>query len=86
LTTSVLEYRSGFKEFRVFKVEVRDDSSYVRLNFQSLSMVVVLEGQGHVEVEGYSEPFPVSQYCSYYLMPGSEIKISKDSKEPGSML
>jgi aspartyl-tRNA(Asn)/glutamyl-tRNA(Gln) amidotransferase subunit B len=54
----VVEYKSGFKEFRLTKVELKKlskadgpNEDQVRLTFKSLSMMVVVQGTGRIRVK-----------------------------------
>ena len=56
--STVVEYKSGFKEFRLTKVELKKlskadgpNEDQVRLTFKSLSMMVVVQGTGRIRVK-----------------------------------
>jgi mannose-6-phosphate isomerase len=60
--SQVVEYKTGFEEFRVFKIEITGQGESVELKFNTFSMVVVLSGKGEVEVEEFGK-FKIDTYC-----------------------
>ena len=57
----IVEYKTGFTEFRVIKIEVNKGSKGISIKFNSFSIIVVLEGKGEVEVEDYGR-FDIDLY------------------------
>ncbi len=55
-TCEIVEYKTGFEEFRVFKVEVSPKSGpATSLIFKTFSMAVVISGSGHVHIPTFSD-------------------------------
>jgi glyoxylate utilization-related uncharacterized protein len=77
----VLEYKTGYDEFRVFMIEIKSSGATTDLKFNSFSMAVVLGGNGEVEVEGFGR-FNIEQYGVYYILPDKKLTISSTSEEP----
>ena len=75
-TGSVVEYKTGFEEFRVFKVDVTGDSAPIKLNFKTFSMAVVVKGSGNVHFPSFASDYMVTESCAYYIMPEREFWIS----------
>jgi hypothetical protein len=42
----VTEYKSGYEEFRVLKIQLHDQHSKVKLKFNTFSVAVVINGEG----------------------------------------
>jgi len=62
-TSETLEYKTGFEEFRVFKVEVKPQSGHdMKLRFKTFSMAVVIRGKGHVHMPGFSEDEKLNKF------------------------
>jgi mannose-6-phosphate isomerase len=64
----VLEYKSGYAEFRVFKVQIKTEGSSIFLKYNCFSIATVISGTGEVEVEGLGT-FQLETYHAYYIMP-----------------
>ena len=77
---SVVEYKTGFEEFRVFKVEVSGEAAPIKLSFKTFSMAVVVKGHGSFHFPSFASDFKVAESCAYYIMPEREFWIS--STEP----
>jgi mannose-6-phosphate isomerase len=87
-TCEALEYKTGFEEFRVFKVEVKQtgSGSELKLKFKTFSMAVVINGTGHVHMPNFSEDealnkFKISKDNAYYIMPDQEFSIINDNSD-----
>jgi len=46
----VAEYKTGYDEFRVTKVHIKEQEAKVEIQFRPFSVLVVLEGTGEIEV------------------------------------
>ena len=76
---SIVEYLTGFKEFRVIKLEVNVGQS-LNVKFNSFSILVVLEGKGEVAVEDYGK-YNVEVFESYYLLPDRSLDLHQVGDE-----
>jgi mannose-6-phosphate isomerase len=77
----VLEYKTGYSEFRVFKVEIKGEGASTSFRYNCFTMAVVIGGLGEVEVEGMGM-FYLDTYCAYYLLPEREFRIISSGSEP----
>lgn len=80
---TVTEYRSGFREFRLTKVELRSGAR-VALSYRSMSMLAVVQGGGKVKVKRNGEEevaMEVESHCAYYVAPESEITVESQSDD-----
>ena len=85
-TCEMLEYKTGFEEFRVFKVEAKPGETGIKLRFKTFSMAVVIQGSGYVHMPQFSEDqalnrFKISRDNAYYMMPDQEFSIVNDSDD-----
>jgi len=72
---TAIEYKTGFEEFRVFKVETQGDAEPIALRFSTFTMAVVVKREGAIDVEGFGK-FKVHESCAYYIMPEREFRVS----------
>lgn len=79
--SSVVEYKTGFEEFRVIKIQANKGDDGVRVRYNTFSMVVVLAGSGSVEFKEYGT-FTIEAYQAYYVMPEQEFSVKAESDEP----
>jgi len=74
---TLTEYKSGFTEFRLTKVEL-EAGARVALSYRSMSMLAVVQGEGTVTVRRRSEDevaMNVESHCAYYVAPDTEILV-----------
>ena len=82
-----LEYKTGFEEFRVFKVEVnRMSGKEMKLRFKTFSMAIVISGSGHVHMPTFSDDeklnnFIIKKDNAYYIMPEQEFSFINDGED-----
>ena len=76
--TKMVEYKTGFAEFMVTKLEMLQSESeqVVSKTFNSLSIAIVLKGSATVEVEGYDSAAIEDKQC-YFIMPGHKFTVRK---------
>jgi len=75
--STVTQYRSGFREFRLTKVDLKPGAR-VALSYRSMSMLAVVQGEGRVSVRRAGEEevaMEVESHCAYYVAPESEILV-----------
>lgn len=85
----VNEYKTGFEEFRVFKVQRKHGEAGVTLKFDTFSMAIVVQGCGTVRFTQFkkeSDPedfdkFKLETYCAYYIRPEEEFVITNEKEE-----
>ena len=78
----VLEYKSGWDEFRLFKIDINGPVHDLQLKFNSFTIGMVLQGEGHLEFEEDFGSFPIEMYCAYYIMPEKTFRIVNEKSEP----
>ncbi|TNV78480.1 hypothetical protein FGO68_gene12165 [Halteria grandinella] len=79
--SSVVEYKTGFEEFRVIKVQASKGDEGVRVRYNTFSMVIVIGGKGTVEFKEYGM-FTIEAYQAYYVMPEQEFAVKAEQDEP----
>ena len=45
----IIEYKTGFEEFKVVKVEIRQTDAILSMNLNSFAMAVVVNGDADIE-------------------------------------
>lgn len=91
-TCETVEYKTGFEEFRVFKVEVKPKSGHdMKLRFKTFSMAVVISGAGHVHMPTFSDDeklnnFNISKDNAYYIMPEQEFSFINDGESDETLV
>lgn len=65
----------------MIKVQIKNNGASTDLKFKSFTMVIVLEGNGEVEVEGFGK-FNLDQFQSYYILPDKKLTITSTSETP----
>ena len=90
----VLEYKTGFEEFKVLKIEVKpgQTSGDAQLRFKTFSMAVILSGSGIINFPGFSPSkeefnnFKIEANCAYYILPEVEFNISASSESSENLV
>ena len=83
----MVEYKTGYPEFMVTKLEMEDhvEDQTITKQFNSLSIAIVLSGQANIKMEGFESQTLLEKKC-YYIMPGQQFEITKSKDDQSNFL